>query len=91
MVKLTARQSEILGFISENIVQKGYPPTVREIGTAFGIRSPNGVMCHLKRLEELGAITREPDSARAIQIPGGSPIKPPARKPFRLPFRGKVS
>src|SRR5262249_38831148 len=66
--KLTQRQREIYEFIREKIESRGYGPTVREIGSAFDIRSPNGVMCHLKALEKKGLILREGFSARAIQL-----------------------
>jgi repressor LexA len=65
---LTARQREIYDFIRGKIESRGYGPTVREIGTAFDIKSPNGVMCHLKALEKKGLIKREAFSARAIQL-----------------------
>ena len=65
---LTARQREIYEFLKDKILNRGYGPTVREIGTQFGIRSPNGVMCHLKALEKKGLITREPHMSRAIQL-----------------------
>jgi repressor LexA len=65
---LTDRQREIYDFIREKIESRGYGPTVREIGTAFEIKSPNGVMCHLKALEKKGLIIREGFSARAIQL-----------------------
>src|SRR5260370_16724394 len=52
----------------EKIETRGYGQTVREIGLAFGIKSPNGVMCHLKALEKKGLIIREGFSARAIQL-----------------------
>ena len=65
---LTPRQQEILDFIREKIGERGYGPTVREIGHEFEIRSPNGVMCHLKALEKKGLIARESYSARAIQV-----------------------
>jgi repressor LexA len=66
--QLTARQREIYEFIREKIERRGYGPTVREIGEGFGIRSPNGVMCHLKALEKKGLIIREEHAARAIQL-----------------------
>ena len=50
--QLTERQREIYDFIKSKIESRGYGPTVREIGLAFEIRSPNGVMCHLKALEK---------------------------------------
>jgi len=65
---LTERQREIYDFIRSKIETRGYGPTVREIGEAFGIKSPNGVMCHLKALEKKGLIHREGFSARAIQL-----------------------
>ena len=65
---LTKRQKEIYEFLKDKIVNRGYGPTVREIGNNFGIKSPNGVMCHLKALEKKGMITREPHMSRAIQL-----------------------
>src|ERR1700680_3037257 len=66
--QLTERQREIYEFIRDKIESRGYGPTVREIGLAFDIKSPNGVMCHLKALEKKGLIIREGFSARAIQL-----------------------
>ncbi len=66
--QLTHRQREIFDFIREKITGRGYGPTVREIGEAFDISSPNGVMCHLKALEKKGLISREPNMSRAIQL-----------------------
>jgi len=65
---LTSRQREIYEFLKEKITKRGYGPTVREIGAQFGIRSPNGVMCHLKALEKKGLISRESHMSRAIQL-----------------------
>lgn len=65
---LTPRQREIYTFIRSKIQGRGYGPTVREIGNEFGIRSPNGVMCHLKALQKKGLIHREPNMSRAIQL-----------------------
>ena len=65
---LTSRQKEIYDFLKDKIRNRGYGPTVREIGSQFGIRSPNGVMCHLKALEKKGLITRESHMSRAIQL-----------------------
>src|SRR5437879_11192571 len=66
--QLTERQREIYDFIRSKIETRGYGPTVREIGLGFDIKSPNGVMCHLKALEKKGLIIREGFSARAIQL-----------------------
>jgi repressor LexA len=65
---LTPRQREIYDFIREKIEKRGYPPTVREIGENFEIKSPNGVMCHLNALVKKGLIHRAEQSARAIQL-----------------------
>ena len=65
---LTSRQREIYEFIRDKIEHRGYPPTVREIGDNFGIKSPNGVMCHLNALVKKGLINRAEQSARAIQL-----------------------
>lgn len=73
MEALTPRQREIYQFIRKKIQGRGYGPTVREIGTEFGIRSPNGVMCHLKALQKKGLIHREPNMSRAIQLLDDSP------------------
>lgn len=75
---LTGRQREIYDFIRDKIETRGYGPTVREIGLAFEIKSPNGVMCHLKALEKKGLINRQGNAARAIQLvdyrPGGTEL-----------------
>lgn len=65
---LTPRQRAVYEMIRELIRSRGYGPTVREIGQRFKIRSPNGVMCHLKALEKKGLIRREPNMSRAIQL-----------------------
>jgi repressor LexA len=70
---LTPRQREIYTFIRSKIQGRGYGPTVREIGTHFSIKSPNGVMCHLKALQKKGLIHREPNMSRAIQLLEDSP------------------
>jgi repressor LexA len=82
---LTDRQREIYEFIRDKIESRGYGPTVREIGQGFKIKSPNGVMCHLKALEKKGLIIREGFSARAIQLVD--------RRPHNggLPFLGLVA
>lgn len=66
--QLTSRQLEVYELIRDKILQRGYGPTVREIGEAFGIRSPNGVVCHLKALEKKGLISRSPNKSRAIEL-----------------------
>ena len=65
---LTDRQRAVYEFIRDKIQNRGYGPTVREISREFGIKSPNGVVCHLKALEKKGLITREPNMSRAIEL-----------------------
>jgi repressor LexA len=70
---LTQRQREILDFISASIVERGFPPTLREIGEHFNIRSTNGVNDHLKALEKKGHLRREDLKSRAMRpvLPDG--------------------
>jgi repressor LexA len=82
---LTKRQLEIYEFIKERIYERGYGPTVREIGEAFGIQSPNGVMCHLNALVKKGLIVREGKHARAIRLVDH---RPPGAE---LPLLGAVA
>src|SRR5258706_14626806 len=75
---LTERQEKILTFIKKSIVDQGYPPTIREIGVHFGIRSTNGVNAHRKALERKGYLLRGELKSRALSIidggkSGGSP------------------
>jgi repressor LexA len=69
---LTDRQREILDFITQSIDERGYPPTLREIGLHFGIRSTNGVNDHLRALEKKGHLQREDLKSRALR-PMGAP------------------
>jgi repressor LexA len=64
---LTERQREVLDFISGSINRCGYPPTLREIGSHFGIRSTNGVNDHLRALEKKGYLHREDLKSRALR------------------------
>lgn len=66
--KLTRRQEEILRFIQESIHKRGYPPSVREIGEAIGLKSSSTVHSHLVKLEKMGYIRRDPTKPRAIEI-----------------------
>ncbi len=65
---LSPRQREIYTYIVNEIDKKGYPPSVREIGRAVGLKSPASVHNHLKTLEELEFIRRDPSKPRAIEI-----------------------
>ena len=68
---LTSREAEIIDFIRKNLKAKGYPPSVREIGLAIGLKSSSTVHGYLKRLEDKGYIRRDPTKPRAVELIGG--------------------
>ncbi|MBL8610715.1 MAG: transcriptional repressor LexA [Myxococcales bacterium] len=71
MQGLTQRQQMVLDFIRQSINERGYPPTLREIGARMGIRSTNGVNDHLRALERKGYLTREDMKSRALRPTSG--------------------
>ncbi|MBR6849180.1 MAG: transcriptional repressor LexA [Lachnospiraceae bacterium] len=66
--KLSAKQQEILDYIKEETLKKGYPPTVRDICEAVNLKSTSSVHAHLSTLERNGLIRRDPTKPRAIEI-----------------------
>lgn len=68
MIKLTARQQEILDLIKDAISQTGFPPTRAEIANKLGFRSPNAAEEHLKALARKGAIEMMPGASRGIRV-----------------------
>jgi len=66
--KISKKQSEILEYIKEQILEKGYPPAVREICEAVHLKSTSSVHAHLETLEKNGYIRRDPTKPRAIEI-----------------------
>ncbi len=68
MQGLTKRQAQTLDFIRQSIEERGYPPTLREIGENMGIRSTNGVNDHLRALERKGYLRREDMKSRALKL-----------------------
>lgn len=83
--RLTERQRSVYEFIREKIRDRGYGPTVREIGQEFEINSPNGVMCHLKALEKKGLITRKANMSRAITLASEAATR------HGLPLAGRIA
>ncbi len=83
MNRLTTRQQAIYDFIRECMISRGYGPTVREIGLQMDIKSPNGVMCHLRALEKKGVIHRSANKSRAIEL-----AEPLQRADATLPIHG---
>ena len=66
--KITAKQQEILDYIKDEILKRGYPPTVREICETVNLKSTSSVHSHLETLEKNGYIRRDPTKPRAIEI-----------------------
>jgi repressor LexA len=65
---LTERQEEILKWIAQHIDLHGFQPSIREVGERFRIRSPNGVVCHLKAMERKGYLSLNSMTARGISF-----------------------
>jgi len=95
MQGLTARQSQVLDFIRQSIVDRGYPPTLREIGAHMGIRSTNGVNDHLRALERKGYLTREDMKSRALRPKdmtfGPKPANGEPAELVSIPVLGRVA
>lgn len=72
--ELSNKQLMILEFIKEQLLAKGYPPSVREICQAVGLKSTSTVHSHLNKLEKLGYIRRDPTKPRAIEILDGGNV-----------------
>jgi repressor LexA len=90
---LTERQRGILNFIESETAQRGYPPSVREIGEAVGLTSTSTVHAHLASLQRLGYLRRDPTKPRAIEVrydpgSGASGERRPAR---HVPLVGDVA
>ena len=93
MTDLTSRQRQVLEFIDAEVRDRGYPPSVREIGEAVGLSSSSTVHAHLAALQDKGYLTRDPTKPRAIEIHyeagSGSVLE---RRPVRhVPLVGDVA
>jgi repressor LexA len=92
MGKISNRQQAILEFIKNEVREKGYPPSVREIGEAVGLASSSTVHGHLARLEKKGLIRRDPTKPRAIEILSeDDSMAQFAMATVRVPVVGKVT
>lgn len=91
--KITRRQRQVLNFIEQSLREHGYPPSVREIGEAVGLTSPSTVHSHLRTLQRLGYLRRDPTKPRAIEVrwdPNSGAIM--ERRPVRhVPLVGDVA
>ncbi len=90
---ITARQRQILECIERAMRERGYPPSVREIGEAVGLASPSTVHSHLSTLQRLGYLRRDPTKPRAIEVrfdpASGATVE---RRPVRhVPLVGEVA
>jgi repressor LexA len=99
--ELTPRQQNILDFVSEFTGQHGFPPSIREIGEFFGIRSTNGVSDHLRALERKGFLQRSGHLSRSLQVvrdesddaPRSQAVvrAPTASNEVRVPILGRIA
>lgn len=89
--ELNARQKEILGFLTQTIRERGFPPTFREIAEHCGFRSTQAVSRHLETLEKMGLIQRE-SGARSIRLAACLQEDPGRTRPVRMiPLVGEVA
>jgi repressor LexA len=84
---VTERQRAILDYLRGFVDEHGYPPTVREIGEAVGLRSPSTVHAHLAQLERAGLLRRDPTKPRAIELAD----RTPQADVHRLPLIGEIA
>lgn len=92
MIELSERQREVLEFIRATVADRGYPPSVREIGEAVGLSSPSTVHSHLSSLVKAGAIRRDPTKPRAIEILEAAPDTPDLAEDLRdVPLVGRIA
>jgi repressor LexA len=89
---VTDRQRAILDYVRGFVDEHGYPPTVREIGEAVGLRSPSTVHAHLAQLERAGHLRRDPTKPRAIELTDRRRESEPAPADVhRLPLVGEIA
>ena len=90
---LTPRQREILNVISQSMQDRGYPPSVREIGEAVGLNSPSTVHNHLNTLQKMGFLRRDPTKPRAIEVrfDTNSEVAMESRPSRHVPLIGDVA
>ena len=88
---LSAKQQEILTYIKQEILAKGYPPAVREICSAVGLKSTSSVHAHLETLEKMGYIRRDPTKPRTIEIADDDFYGIGRQEMFSVPLVGRVA
>jgi len=88
--ELTPQRREILDFIARTAEERGYPPTVREIGAAIGLKSSSSVHYHLRVLERAGLLTRDGHLTRALRVADDESDERRGRTRY-LPLVGRVA
>jgi repressor LexA len=88
MDQVTARQRRILEFIRRTVKERGYPPTVREIGEAVGLTSSSSVHAQLANLERRGLLRRDPTKPRAMELQGPGA---PRANAVTIPLLGRIA
>lgn len=91
MANLTRKQQQIYDFILAFTTEHGYPPSVREIGAAVGLKSPSTVHFHMKGLEEAGVIVKAEGKTRAISLPHAALNIEEEQQPNQVPIVGSVA
>ena len=91
MAKLSKMQQKIYEYIADCIREQGYPPSVREIGDAVGLKSPSTVHFHLKHLEEAGVIEKGAGKGRAITLTASAASVPEPVREDKVPIVGNVA
>ena len=91
MQELTKMQQKIYEYIAACIREQGYPPSVREIGEAVGLRSPSTVHFHLKQLEEAGVIVKTEGKTRAITLTHAGAAEEADPQANQIPVLGNVA
>lgn len=86
---MSARQRQILEFVRQEVARKGYPPSVREIGEAVGLRSSSTVHGHLRQLEQKGYLHRDPTKPRALEL--RTPGDTQRRSAIAVPVIGRIT
>jgi repressor LexA len=82
---MTPRQQRIVDFIAETVRERGYPPTVREIGTAVGLTSSSSVHAQIANLERMGMLQKDPTKPRAMTLAG------PRAEAVTVPVLGRIA
>ena len=89
--RLTSKQTEILQYIKKCILEKGYPPSVREIGEAVDLSSTSSVHSQLNKLEAKGYIRRDPTKPRTLEIVDDDAFNLSRREIVNVPLLGRVA